>query len=166
MQDTIFLRRHHIFNFGEFILDTVEEYNYLGLVFNYNAKFEIAKSHLNQKGCKAMFALLKKSRNLSLPMDMLKLFNVLVKPVVLYGAKVWGSEKCNILERLLLRFFKYVLSVNKLTSSMMVYGESGAIPLDVDIKSRMLTFWAILCSGEKHNISNTIYSLLYTLEYT
>ena len=31
------LRRHHIFNFGEFILDTVEEYNYLGLVFNYNA---------------------------------------------------------------------------------------------------------------------------------
>ena len=36
------LRRHHIFNFGEFILDTVEEYNYLGLVFNYNAKFKIA----------------------------------------------------------------------------------------------------------------------------
>ena len=34
------LRRHHIFNFGEFILDTVEEYNYLGLVFNYNAKLK------------------------------------------------------------------------------------------------------------------------------
>ena len=57
-----------------------------------------------------------------------------------------------------------MLSVNKLTSSMMVYGESGAIPLDVDIKSRMLTFWARLCSGEKHNISNTIYCLLYTLD--
>ena len=54
------LRRHHIFNIGEFILDTVEEYNYLGLVFNYNAKFKIAKSHLYQKGCRAMFALLKK----------------------------------------------------------------------------------------------------------
>ena len=39
------LRRHHIFNFGEFILDTVEEYNYLGLVFNYNAKSKKAKSH-------------------------------------------------------------------------------------------------------------------------
>ena len=46
------LRRHHIFNLGVFILDTVEEYNYLGLVFNYNAKFKIAKSHLCQKGCK------------------------------------------------------------------------------------------------------------------
>ena len=98
---------------------------------------------------------------------MLKLLNVLVKPVVLYRAEVWGSEKCDILERLQLRFFKYVLiSVNKFTSSMMVYGEVGAISLHVDIKSRMLTFWARLCSGDKHKISNTIYSLLhvYTLD--
>ena len=103
----------NIFNFGEHILDTADEYNYLGLVFNYNAKFKIAKSHLYQKGCRAMFSLLKKTRNLSSPLDiMLKLFNVIVKPVVLYGAEVWGSENCDILERLQLRFLKYVLSVN------------------------------------------------------
>ena len=157
------LRRHHIFNFGNVILDTVQEYTYLGLVFNYNAKFKIAKTHLYQKGCRAIFALLKRSRNLSLLMDiMLKLFNVLVKPVVLYGAKVWGSEKCDILERLQLRFLKYFL--NKFTSSMMVYGELGETTLDIDIKSRTLTFWARLCSGDKHKISNTIYSLLYTLD--
>ena len=95
---------------------------------------------------------------------MLKLFNVIVKPVVLYGAKVWGSENCDILERLQLRCFKYVLSVNKFTSSMMVYGEQGVFPLDVDIKIRMLTYWARLCLGDKHNISNTIYSLLYKLD--
>ena len=83
---------------------------------------------------------------------------------MLYGAEVWGSEKCDILERLQLRFFNYVLSVNKLTSSMMVYGELGATPLDIDIKSRMLTFWARLCFGDKHKLSNTIYSLLYTLD--
>ena len=76
-----------------------------------------------------MFALLKRSRNLSLPINiMLKHFNVLVEPVVLYGAEVWGSEKCDILERLQLRFFKYVLSVNKLTSSMMVYGNWVQLP--------------------------------------
>ena len=47
---------------------------------------------------------------------------------------------------------------------MMVYGEYCAIPLDVDIKSRMPTFWARLCSGDKHKFSNTISSLLYTLD--
>ena len=111
-----------------------------------------------------MFSLLKKARNLSLPLDiMLKLFNVIVKSVVLYEAVVWGSENCDILERLQLRFFKYVLSANKLISSMMVYGELGVVPLDVDIKLRMLTYWARLCLGDKHKISNTI-SLLYTLD--
>ena len=69
------LRKHLIFNFGEYILDTVDKYNYLGLVFNYNAKFKIAKSHLYQKGCRAMFSLLIKARILSLPSDiLLKLF--------------------------------------------------------------------------------------------
>ena len=53
---------------------------------------------------------------------MLNFFNVLVKPVVLYGAELWGSRKCDILERLQLRLFEYVLSVNEFTSSMMVYG--------------------------------------------
>ena len=93
-----------------------------------------------------------------------KTFNVIVKPVVLYGAEIWSSENCEILERLQLRFLKYVLSVNKFTSSMMVYEELGAVPLDVDIKLRMLTYSAKLCLGDKHNISNTIYSLLYTLD--
>ena len=122
-------------------------------------------SHLYQKGCRAMFSLLKKARNVSFPLDiMLKLFNVIVKPVVLYGAEVWGSENCDILERLQLRFLKYVLSVNKFTSSMVVYGELGVVPLDFDIKLRMLTYWARLYLGDKHKISNTIYLLLYTLD--
>ena len=149
-------------NFNEHILDTIDEYNYLCLVFNYNAKFKIAKSHLYQNVFSS-----KKARNLSFPLDiMLKNFNVIVKPVVLYGAEVWGSENCDILERLQLRFLKYVLSVNKFTSSMMVYEELGVVPLDVDIKLRMLTCWARLCLGDKHNISNIFYSLLYTLLYT
>ena len=81
-----------------------------------------------------MFVLLKRASNISLPMDiMLKRVNVFGKPVVLYGAK--DSS---------LIFFKYVLSVNKFTSSIMVDGELSATPLDVDIESRILTFWARL----------------------
>ena len=36
--------------------DTMVEYNYLGLVFKCNAKLNIAKSHLCQKGFRAMFS--------------------------------------------------------------------------------------------------------------
>ena len=54
------LRKHYIFTFDEHILDILDEYNYLGLVFNYNDKFKIEKLHLYQKGYRAIFSLLKK----------------------------------------------------------------------------------------------------------
>ena len=70
---------------------------------------------------------------------MLKRFNVLAKPGVLHGAEVCGSETSSMI-------------------MMMVYWELGETPLDVDIKSRTLTFWARLCSRDKYKISDTIYS--------
>ena len=87
---------------------------------------------------------------------MLKLFNVIVKPVVLYGAEVWSGENCDILERPKFFFNVIVLSVNMFTSSTMDYRELGAVPLDVDIKIRMLSYWARLCLEDKYNISNII----------
>ena len=47
-----------------------------------------------------------------------------------YGA----AKNVTYLKDSSLDIFNYVLFVNKFTSSMMVYGELGAIPLDVDIK--------------------------------
>ena len=80
------------FKFADMKLDVVNDYNYLGVTFNFNAKFNVAKQSLYQKGCRAMFALLKRMKSLSLPPDIaLKLFDTLVKPVVLYGAEVCGG---------------------------------------------------------------------------
>ena len=77
-----------------------------------------------------MFSLLRKSRQLQLPIDIqLQLFDVLVKPVLLYGCDVWAHEGTDILEKLHLRFCKYALGVNKSTN--MVFGELGAKPLSL-----------------------------------
>ena len=77
----------------------MNEYNYPGIVFNYNAKFNVAKQNLYQKGNRAMFALLKKNNKLSLPADVaVKLFTHLVKPVILYSSEGWGDGKCDILD--------------------------------------------------------------------
>ena len=48
-----------------------------------------------------MFSLLRKSRQLQLPIDIqLQLFDVLVKPVLLYGCEVWAHEGTDLLERI------------------------------------------------------------------
>ena len=88
------------FKFADMKLDVVNDYNYLGVRFNFNAKFNVAKQSLYQKGCRAMFALLKRIKSLSLPQDIaLKLFDTLVKPVVLFGVEVWGCENCDIVNK-------------------------------------------------------------------
>ena len=73
------------FQFGETQLEVTDQYKYLGLIFNFNGQFTKAK--------KAMFALLRRGRQLQLPVDiMIHLFDTLVKPILLYGSEIWTHE--------------------------------------------------------------------------
>ena len=103
------------FFFGSSKIEVVSDYQYLGLTFNYNGKFNKAKTKLYEKGNRAMFSLLKKARKMLLPLDILvKLFNTLVKSLLLYGAEIWGDENNDVLEKLQLRFYKYILGLKNL----------------------------------------------------
>ena len=44
----------HIFSFGSKKLETVDEYVYLGVKFNYNGKFNKSNQYICEKGTKAM----------------------------------------------------------------------------------------------------------------
>ena len=48
----------------------------------------------------------------------------------LYGSEIWAYENNDIIEKPHLRYCKYTLSVNKSTTSSMVYGELGRYPLN------------------------------------
>ena len=73
------IRNRPAFYFGENKLDVVDHYKYLGLNFNFNGKFTVAKKELYEKGNRAMFLYCAKGRQLQLPIDIqLQLFDVLV----------------------------------------------------------------------------------------
>ena len=78
-----------------------------------------------------------------IPIDIqLQLFDVLVKPGLLYGCEVWAHEGTEVLEKLHLRFCKYILSLNKSTCTNMVHEELGITPLLLHAQSRMIMFWS------------------------
>ena len=119
--------------FGNSKIEVVFEYNYLGIIFNYSGNFTKTIKSLYDKGSIAMFSLLRKARSLHL-------FDKVVTPVILYGSEVWGFESCKILDKLQLKFCKYILKLNKSTCSIMMYGELGEIPISVHAKCRLLTY--------------------------
>ena len=91
---------------------------------------------------------------------MMRLFDTLVKPILLYGSEIWAHEGTELLEKLNLRFCKYILLVNTTTYSDMVYVEIGEYP----IRPNKIMFWANISQDtEKPKISNFMYKLSYKL---
>ncbi|XP_076449514.1 uncharacterized protein LOC143285948 [Babylonia areolata] len=112
------------------------------LTFIFNGKFNIAVKQLKDQARRAMTALLRKSRQLQLPIScQLDLFNSLVMPILTYGCEVWGNNCVDIAESLHLEYCKYILRLKKSTPNCFIYGETGRFPLFVHVYCRMIKFW-------------------------
>ena len=113
----------------------------------------------------ALFSLLKKIRSLSLPYDIqIDLFDKLVKPILLYGCEIWGSGNIDILERIQLKFYKFIFNHKTTTPSYMIYGELGITPLYIDVQTHMVSFRPNLIENhENFKLSSCIYSAVHAL---
>ena len=65
-------------------------------------------------------------------------------PILTYGCEVWGFDNLNIIEKLHLKYLKYILGVKMSTPTCMVLGETGRFPVNITIKTRMISFWSKL----------------------
>jgi len=149
-------------------LDVVHVFPYLGVNFNYNAKLKVAQKELLGKATKAMFSVIGKARKLMLPVDIqITLFDSLVKPVVMYGAEVWGPQNCQLADKLQIRFLKLTLGLGKYTPTVMVRGETGVYPISLDITARVLNYWFKLVKcGNSSKISKIIYETMLSMYHT
>ena len=158
------VRKYPDFFIGDDVIEVVRDFTYLGIKLNYNNRFNVAQKDLFQRASRAMFSLIKKSKTLHLPLDiMLDLFDKTVLPVLIYGCETWGFQTLDLIDKLQLKFYKYILKLRQSTPTQMIYGETGKFPVSIQIKSRLLIFWFKLTSEEnKKKLSSIIY-LLYKL---
>ena len=144
-------------------IDVVFGFEYLGQYFNYNNRFNVSQKHQYDKASRAMFSLLKKSKKLMLPLDVqIELFDRLITPILLYGCEVWCPSMTDLASKLQLRFYKIILKLRRTTPTRMVYGETGQFPMEVQAKSRMLSFWFNLVNVcNKNKLSSVMYKFLH-----
>lgn len=95
-------------------LEIVTEYRYLGIFLSTSGSYLRCKQHMDEQENNAMFSLSGKIRIFNLRFQMqLDLFNKLIKPILLYGCKIWAIGNLKIIERVQLEFLKMILNLKR-----------------------------------------------------
>ena len=158
------VKEQHNFKMGNKNIDTDTDYCYLGVVFNFNGKFNKALEERITLSRKALFSLNAKAGRLHLPPDIhIDLFHKMVLPILIYGCEVWGYTNLEKLEIFFRKFLKRVLWLSKSTPNCVVYGETGTFPISNLVQNRMISFWIKVSEGKSSKLSTSFYRLIYKL---
>ena len=151
-------RIDEIWTYNGDILDIVDDFNYLGTIFNYTGSFTKNQDHVVGKSLKALNALLYNCSKIKLkPKLLCQLFDSFVGSILGYSSELWGFTKCKEIERIHLKFLKRILGVKRNTSSMSVYGELGRYPLYISRYVRIIKYWCKVATSE-NIIVKTVYN--------
>ena len=92
-------------------------------------------------------------------------FDRMILPIISYGSEVWSYEKGSLIEKLHLKFCKYILGMKSSTPNVMVYGELGRYPIDIQLKLKALGYWLKLVNRDEDKLSCKMYECLLWLHY-
>ena len=131
-------------------IERVDTFCYLGIMFKHNNTFQAAIKNNVDKAKKALFKLEVLISKIDLEIDTkLHLFDVMIKPILLYGCEVWGYENIEQIEIFHRNFLRRVLRIRKSAPKAMVYGKLGQQELKFTVWQRIASFWKKLSHDKK-----------------
>lgn len=156
-------------------IESVNSYSYLGVEFSSSGSFSLAIKRLYNKACKAYFSLRQEFNfyNNTSPSVILKLFDTMIKPIMLYGSEIWGCflwRKNDItsinkqfycltqkFESLQIKVCKNALGLQRNAPNLTALAELGRYPLMGDIIKNIVSYWQyILSKGEDSLLPNCL----------
>ena len=122
------------------VLDIVDEFNYLGMMFNYKGKFIKTQKHASEHGKKALFSISGSLKNHSLNVEtQFTVSDTYATSVLLYASDV---------EKVQGNFCRKVLGVGPKAEINFMYCELGRVPLPVKMKLRIFKYWLKLSRSD------------------
>ncbi len=153
-------------------VEIVKSFCYLGLEIDCRGSFKKAIERLYSKAFRAYMGVRSNFNfynNTSVKV-MVKLFDTIITPIMLYGCELWGVYGWRInnidcitkymlynnhkFEKLQAKFCKNVLGLNKQTPDILAKAELGRYPLMNNILKLSYSYWQHLLSAEKDSLLN------------
>ena len=150
------LRRN--FKYKNSIIETVREYKYLGFILVPSGSVVQGLNDLKSRGNRAIFQIKNKMGEYFRlkPKISIKLFNTLVKPILLYMADLWGclkTPKNFPIDTLQTKFLKQVLGVQIQTTNIGVFLETGELPLSIFSMKASIKNWTRIMRGKANRFT-------------
>ncbi|MEW8544944.1 MAG: reverse transcriptase family protein [Candidatus Thiodiazotropha sp.] len=147
-------------------IQAVSSYKYMGLSVTPKLIWTRAKDTLAIQARKSIVSLLKLQNSIGYFefVDLFKLFDTMVKPVLCYAAEIWGFEYSDIIENVQDRFCKKYLKLPAQTFHAFVRGECGRYPVFVDYVTRCIKYWIRLTRMDKDRYPYQCYKMLRNLD--
>jgi Reverse transcriptase (RNA-dependent DNA polymerase) len=127
-------------------VEFVKTYKYLGVEFSQNLSWASCVKSRVANGYKAFYAFVNKCKEAGLYTWKLRkhLFGALVKPVILYGAQVWGAGVSKSgwqeIEKIQKLFLEMELGVRSQTPYALTLAEAGLLPLEAEALFQALKY--------------------------
>ena len=140
-------------------IDIVSYYSYLGMIFSSRLCWTKC---LESYACKAT-RLVHKLRYILDNINYidakiaLKIFDTKVKPILLYGAEIWGTSHIEIIEKIQIKFCKMFLGIGKTTLNTLTLVELRRYSLCVDYMSRSIKYWCKLLRTGNYRFNKKCY---------
>jgi hypothetical protein len=143
------------FHYAGLPLKVVPKTKYLGLTMAQLSRvngFTCCADELASAGRSAMFAMRRRAQELGavLPEQQLRLFDILVAPILSYGCEVWGVDLLdradNATERVNRYFCRRLLGLPQQVPSAVALAELGRWPLRIHWVQQTARFWNRLLS--------------------
>ena len=153
------------FTFQDMLLEDVKSFLYLGFLITSNGNLFSGLRNLAERASKALFKLRNVLgtcffRDIS---TAFKLFDAIVKPILLYCSDFWGFSKISTkgnspIDASQLKFYKLVLGVSKRTSNMGVLRELERFPISIEAQTHYLNnFIRIIGKSQCNNLISKSY---------
>ena len=145
-----------LFFFGDKKIETTRKYKYLGFMVTPSGETLTGLKDLKDRALKAFIKMKRKLGDFfrKCPQISLKLFNALVKHILLYASDFWGilkPPKNNPVENVHMNFCKQLLGVQKQTTNIGVLLELGEVPLNIHARQHANKNWVRIVTNVKCN---------------
>ena len=146
-------------HYGREKIEVVNNYKYLGFTFTTKLSVDTALAEYAGRAKKKVviiFRTLFKLGQIDIK-TFFQLFDVQVKPMLLYAAEIWGNTYYEVIEKTHMFACKKLLGVSARTPNLFIYAELNRYPLFIDSQLRTIRYWFKLLNLEETRIPKQAY---------